>query len=251
MPTATIEQLKIFSSKLRVEPRGIAERHLPTLRQFDDPAAVRALINLPARICTEVRRSGKTGPRQAKRVQTALAIELLLIAPVRIANLSAIEIDRHLVTVQKTPRLVYLRFPRTEVKNGEVLEFPLAPETLALLEFYLEKYWPLLPNADGPFLFAGKSPGRPKATHALSRQIDEAVFQRTGMHMPAHRFRHATAKIFLDRNPGQYEVVRRLLGHRDIRTTIAFYAGTETPAAARHYAETILKLRSRDDRDDC
>ena len=62
--------------------------------------------------------------------------------------------------------------------------------------------------------------------------------------MPAHRFRHAVAKIFLDRNPGQYEVVRQLLGHKNIKTTIEFYAGAEGAAAARHYSATILKLRN-------
>ena len=51
------------------------------------------------------------------------------------------------------------------------------------------------------------------------------------------------AKIFLDRNPGQYEVIRQLLGHKDISTTIAFYAGAESVTAARHYARTILQIR--------
>jgi site-specific recombinase XerD len=62
--------------------------------------------------------------------------------------------------------------------------------------------------------------------------------------MPAHRFRHAVGKIFLDRNPGQYEVVRQLLGHKDIKTTVAFYAGAESASAGRHYAQTILGIRA-------
>jgi integrase len=61
--------------------------------------------------------------------------------------------------------------------------------------------------------------------------------------MPAHRFRHAAGKIYLDQNPGQYEVVRQLLGHKDLQTTITFYAGAETASAARHYARTILGIR--------
>jgi len=61
----------------------------------------------------------------------------------------------------------------------------------------------------------------------LSMQIRKLVHDLTRLDMPAHRFRHAAAKIFLDRNPGQYEVVRQLLGHKDIRTTVSFYAGRE------------------------
>jgi len=47
----------------------------------------------------------------------------------------------------------------------------------------------------------------------------------------------------LDRHPGQYEVVRQLLGHKDIKTTIAFYAGAESASAARYYHCTILGIR--------
>ena len=65
----------------------------------------------------------------------------------------------------------------------------------------------------------------------------------TRLDMPAHRFRHAAGKIFLDRNPGQYEVIRQLLGHKDISTTVMFYAGAESANAARHYARTILGIR--------
>jgi hypothetical protein len=36
-----------------------------------------------------------------------------------------------------------------------------------------------------------------------------------------------------------------MLGHRDINTTILFYAGAETATAAKHYTDTILKLRTR------
>jgi site-specific recombinase XerD len=64
--------------------------------------------------------------------------------------------------------------------------------------------------------------------------------------MPAHRFRHAAAKIHLDRHPGEYEVIRQLLGHQRITTTVAFYSGTESAAAARHYSKTILGIRGGD-----
>jgi hypothetical protein len=38
-------------------------------------------------------------------------------------------------------------------------------------------------------------------------------------------------------------VVRHLLGHRSIATTIKFYAGMETSAALRHYDVVILERR--------
>ena len=93
-------------------------------------------------------------------------------------------------------------------------------------------------------MFPGKLAHQHKGNGALSSQIKELVHAYTRLDMPAHRFRHAVAKIFLDRNPGQYEVIRQLLGHKDIKTTIAFYAGAESASAARHYAQTILGIRA-------
>jgi integrase len=58
-----------------------------------------------------------------------------------------------------------------------------------------------------------------------------------------HLFRHLGAKLYLDANPGEYETVRRVLGHRSLQTTIDFYTGLETPAAVRHFDKTILNLR--------
>ena len=129
------------------------------------------------------------------------------------------------------------------MKNGVALEFPLPPETMDLIDLYLGDYRHLLADEPGDFLFPGKHAGRPKQNHALSRQINATVHKYTGLEMPAHRFRHTVGKIFLDRNPGQYEVVRQLLGHKNIKTTIEFYAGAEGAAAARHCSATILKLR--------
>jgi integrase len=70
------------------------------------------------------------------------------------------------------------------------------------------------------------------------------------MRMNPHLFRHATAKLYLDGNPGAYEVVRRVLSHRSVNTTTYFYTGLETAQAVRHFDKTILKRRKGVDTDD-
>jgi integrase len=245
-----LARLRKMALKLKVTQRGLSERNREALRAFDDVAAVEALVNLPARVVDDVLESGRKTYRKAKLLQTALAIELLLGAPVRIQNLASIEVDRHLVDVStRRERRVHLRFPAHEVKNSVELDFPLMPETLDLLDQYMAVWRPILcKGQDSPFLFPGVRPDRPKWKKSLSGQIKELVFARTRLAMTAHRFRHAGGKIFLDQNPGQYEVVRQLLGHKDIRTTIAFYAGAETASAIRHYARTILGIRHQEHR---
>jgi len=171
---------------------------------------------------------------------------LLLNAPIRVQNLASIELNRHVIEVgSRRERRVHLHFPAREVKNTNDLEFPLMPESGDLLDLYVAVWHPILCDGQAsPFLFPGDRPDRPKGKGTLSAQIKELVFAYTRFDMPAHRFRHAAAKIYLDHNPGQYEVVRQLLGHKDIDITIAFYAGAETASAARHYAKTILGIRN-------
>ena len=247
LPEETVTRLRKFAQKLKVTQNGLTARNREALRAFDDEAAVAALFNLPRRILREVLKSGRKGYSEAKFVQTAMAVELLLNAPVRIQNLASIDLEKHLLEVgTHRSRVVHLRFPAAEVKNANDLEFPLIPEAVELLDCYLSDWRPLLLTGASSFLFPGKKPDLPKGNSALSSQIRKLVYAYTRLDMPAHRFRHAVAKIFLDRNPGQYEVVRQLLGHKDIATTIAFYAGAESASAARHYAKTILGIRGRD-----
>ena len=61
--------------------------------------------------------------------------------------------------------------------------------------------------------------------------------------MTPHQFRHLAAKIILDNNPGAFELVRQLLGHKNLKTTTNFYAGIDTRRAGRAHADLIMKLR--------
>lgn len=57
--------------------------------------------------------------------------------------------------------------------------------------------------------------------------------------MTAHQFRHAAGAILLKHRPGEYELVRRLLGHRSIETTQKAYIGFETTQATEIYGKII------------
>ena len=79
----------------------------------------------------------------------------------------------------------------------------------------------------------------------LGPRISRTIFQYTGLHMHPHLFRHLAAKLHLEAEPGSYEAVRRLLGHKTLRTTTGFYTGLENAAAARHYDKLRRRLRTR------
>jgi integrase len=69
------------------------------------------------------------------------------------------------------------------------------------------------------------------------------VLKYVGVRLTPHQFRHLAAKLILDHNPGAYELVQQLMGHKNLQTTINFYAGVDTRRAGRAQAELISRLK--------
>jgi integrase len=85
--------------------------------------------------------------------------------------------------------------------------------------------------------------GKPRTQGALAVAIEKTVLKYVGVRLTPHQFRHLAAKIVLDQNPGAFELVRELMGHKNIQTTINFYAGIDTKRAGRAQIELIAKIR--------
>ena len=83
----------------------------------------------------------------------------------------------------------------------------------------------------------------PKMPRRLSDQIADRIEKATGLVITVHQFRHAAAALWLKHHPGDYETVRRVLGHRNLQTTINFYCGLETTQANIMFGAMIGKLR--------
>jgi integrase len=75
----------------------------------------------------------------------------------------------------------------------------------------------------------------------LSCQITERIYKATGLRMTTHQFRHAAGAIVLRRRPGEYELVRRLLGHRNVQTTINAYIGLENIQASEIFSKIVME----------
>lgn len=66
----------------------MTEKNRKRLRQFDDEGHAARILHMPAELLAEARR-GKVSPKRcAMLVETALAIELLLMTALRIKNLA-------------------------------------------------------------------------------------------------------------------------------------------------------------------
>ena len=218
----------------------MTQKNRAVLNFFDDPARVRALLYLSETICRRHAGGARLKQVQAIEFQVAVAVAILIVAPVRVANLASIHLDRHLI---RTGDGVRLFFVGSEVKNGAELDFPLPDWVVRLLDRYILEVRPALLRTPNDWLFPGAESGH-KGSSLLSCQIADFTTRELGKRISAHQFRHLAAFLYLRGNPGAYEVVRRLLGHRSIQTTIDFYAPLETADAVRHYDRTILAMKN-------
>jgi integrase len=231
--------------RLRIKTPGLSNKNRTAMAQFNDPKAVTRYVALPSTLWTRAVEISLTTEGAKKRkaaqimVQAAIAIEIMMFAPIRIHNLSTIRLDEHMGWQADRLRL---SFPAHEVKNDQALDFLLPAEASERIKRYIKDWRSLFIPVTNPYLFPGRN-GKPKDQSALRNQMKKAIFDHTGLQMTPHQFRHAAAKLLLDARPGHYEVVRKLLGHKSLTTTYAHYAGAETDAAVELYDDIILQLR--------
>jgi len=241
---AQLALLKDLRKRLGPDRAGLTEKNRATLRQFDDDRNKALLLNLPGQIVAGASGSDPSDRRSAVSVQIALAIELLTMAPMRMGNLIGLRLDRHVIRPRGKHGAVHLVIPGSETKAGEEVEYPLPKESADLLDLYLREYRPRVCPETDPWLFVRTGGGR-KAQATMSQQIAETILHRTGITITVHQFRHLAAKLALEHEPGNFEGVRQLLGHRNIKSTTNFYTGLRTASAARHYDGFLGKERER------
>jgi integrase len=234
--------LKDIQRRLGSDRTGLTDKNRACLRQFDDERNVALLLTLPALLIEQAKGQGRDDVRAAVLVQVAVAIEILLMAPIRAHNLIGLRLDRHIVRPGGPRGPVHIVIPGNEAKGGDPLEYPLPEEAAEILDLYLVKYRPLLCSTAEPWLFPSTGGGR-KAQATLSQQISGIIRKQTGLVMTVHQFRHVAAKLALSLDPGNFEGVKQLLGHANSKTTTGFYTGIQSASAARHYDALLSRLR--------
>jgi site-specific recombinase XerD len=134
-------------------------------------------------------------------------------------------------------------FPDYDVKNRVKLDFNLDAELTALIDDYLFNYRPaLLGRRDSPWLFPGEGENH-KTLKVLGDQITAVIERETGLRLTPHQFRHVAAAIILKHKPGNYELVRQLLGHRTVAITVRNYIGFEGTHASEVFGALVRSLR--------
>lgn len=247
LPPDKLEELEDMRADLKHQsPRGMTDKNLAAIRSFMQGEAWQALHRLPQVLMAEAKEASYSSPTKAAiRAQLAVAIGILNVAPIRRGNLGAIRIGENLIRTGGPGSPYRLIFPEYDVKNRVRLDFLFDVELTALIDDYLFNYRPaLLGRTDSPWLFPGEG-GNYKTLKVLGDQITAVIEKATGLRLTPHQFRHVAAAIILKHKPGNYELVRLLLGHRTVEITIRSHIGFEGAHASEVYGDLERDMRTR------
>jgi integrase len=236
-----LRQLERFCIKLRPHRRhGLTEKNMAVVRAFKDPQNRSRLKALPSQLFDQALAERDALVQAAVTAEIALAAQIELVAPMRLANLAALHLERNVIRVGGPEPTYHLVIPQEDVKNDVPLEYPLPKLVSDMLARYLTVFRPRLCRQENVWLFPGEGTEH-KTKGTLSGQIIERLTRELGIRVTPHQFRHLAAAFILAKDPANYEFVRRVLGHKNLETTIRFYIGLESVEAVRKFSAMALE----------
>ena len=239
-----IAALKKLRRKLGTLPAGLTNKNKSFLRRFDDTSLSDSLLTLPDKLWRKALRGLSKSKRPFIDIQTSLAIDILLVIPLRMKNLASLSFPDHLHWPNGRGKPAMLIVDGTETKNGIAIEAEIPTELANRLWTYRTDIAPEVIGTRPEAVFVATT-GKPRSQAALTVAIEKAVYRNLGIKLTPHQFRHFAAKLILDENPGAHELVRQLLVHKNMKTTINSYAGINTMRAGRAHAELLMQLKAR------
>jgi integrase len=201
-------------------------------------ATAARLFNFPSRLWAEVKREAKPNVKTLVKAQAAIAIGILCYMPIRLHNLAMLTFDVDLFLREGSRATSSLELSASKVKNRTELAFDIPPEVARMLIEYRNRIAPKVIGHRPDKLFI-KADGTPKNQSAVAWLIRTYLKRRVGIELSSHQFRHLSAKVMLDAQPGNFETVRQLLGHKSLSTTVGAYAGIDSRRAGRHHQRLI------------
>ncbi len=241
LEAGAVAELRDLRSRLNPRRYGLREKNLTALRQFRSEQNLRSILGLPDRLMREAGLGRRGIHRPEVTAQKALAIELLLSAPMHLGDLVRLRTDRNIQYLDGASGPMCIVIPESQSVIHHKQVYVLSQHSRRLVIEYLLKFFPEVRSGFTPWLFPGRADDH-KDHRTLRVQIQKAIFEHTGLTLTPRQFRHLAAKLILDAEPGAFELVRQLLGYRKLHNVRHVFGHFETEHALRQYDELIARL---------
>ena len=155
---------------------GLTDKNTALIRQVLTPGVWSRVVKLPQDLMSTARSQLFAPLRAAVTAQLAVAIAILAVAPVRLANLVAIKLGTNLIKPGGPNSNYWLTFPDYDVKNWVRLEYPLAQYLTRMIDEYIHDFRPtFLRGQNADWLFPGQREGA-KSSILFSGQITQEAY---------------------------------------------------------------------------
>jgi integrase len=175
---------------------GMTGKNLDLVRKVLTPGIWKSVVLPPETLMREARGNLAHAPvKAALTAQIAVAISILVYAPIRLTNLVSIELDKNLIKPGRPNGSFLLIFPYFDVKNRVDLNFEFDADLTELIDEYIHDFRPHLLRGSNTNCLFPEVAGQPKTASMFSGQITDRIEETTGVRLTAHQFRHAAAAI--------------------------------------------------------
>jgi integrase len=219
---------------------GLTEKNASLIRLVLTDGVWSRIVSLPGQLMQQARLLRSHAPvKAALLAQIAVAVAILTVAPIRLANLASIRLDENLTKPGGPDSNFWLVFPKYDVKNRVRLQFKLDDFVTGVINEYVHDFRPArMHGRNDDWLFPGETCGH-KEKISFSTQIVERIHKATGLRVTVHQFRHAAGALSLKHQPGNYQLVSQTLGHKRSATALKFYLDLNTTQASEIFTDMV------------
>ena len=229
---------------LRQVQTRLASRTTPAREKATKIRAAKDLFRLGLELMDTAENACRRHSRYASHTQyrDGLIIALLAARPIRLKNLTAIVIGRHLV---KADDVYWLRFDANEIKNAKPIDVPLPKELRPCIETYLSTHRPALlaGRSSNRLWISANSNGMP--AKSIYYRVTRSTKRAFGASISPHLFRDCAATSIAIEDPHHVRIAMNILGHRSLATTQKYYDQSQMLAAGRTYQSALGNLRDK------
>jgi site-specific recombinase XerD len=230
-------------SWLRQVVNRLHRRMTPVRSRINKTLPVRRLFKAGIGLMEEASKADNLSPLiRASRYRDGLMLAFQAARPLRLKNLTALDVDKHLKRVGDTYVLV---FEASEMKNHSAFEVAIPAELACRIDTYLSTYRLTLLHGNKTSSLWITKQGRAMRPFSIHQRISRLTRRLFGTAMSVHRFRHSLATSIAIERPEQVRMAMPLLGHRQFSTTDRYYITGQSLAASRAHNSLIEGLKRK------